>query len=347
MPSGPCTRVFGQCLLALLLAAPAVTLAQQTPPPPPPDSSQQGNDQQPVTTLKVEVNVVNLFFNVKDKRGALIAGLTKADFQVSEDGKPQTIKYFTAESNEPLTLGILIDTSYSQNRVLPMEKEVGADFLRQVLTSKDLAFVINFDVNVTLVQDFTNNVRDLREALNSTRINGGGYVGGIPGMGQGPFPTTGTPKGTLLYDAVYLASQEKLSSEVGRKAMILLTDGEDQGSQTRIKEAIEAAQKADAICYVLLVADRGFYYERGMGYSGEGDMRQMAEQTGGRVINVGNKYEKLKQAFDEISSELRSQYNIGYPPTNSQRDGSFRKVEIKSKDYKIQARRGYYAPLPQ
>ena len=318
-------------------------LAQQMPQTPQ-DNSQ---DKEPVTTLKVEVNLVNLFFNVKDKHGLLIPHLTKDDFQVFEDGKPQTIKFFTAESNEPLTLGILIDTSYSQNRVLPMEKEVGADFLERVLTKKDLAFVINFDVQVTQVQDFTNNQRELREALNSTRINAGGAGGGgIPGMGQGPFPTQGTPKGTLLYDAVYLASQEKLANEVGRKAMILLTDGEDQGSQTRIKEAIEAAQKADAICYVLLIADRGFYFGQGMGYSGESDMRQMAEQTGGRVINVGNKYEKLRQAFDEISNELRSQYNIGYTSTNAQRDGTFRKIEIKSKgDYKIQARRGYYAPL--
>ena len=343
MPSRPCARVFGRCLLALLLTVPAAVLAQQMPQTPQ-DNSQ---DKEPVTTLKVEVNLVNLFFNVKDKHGLLIPHLTKDDFQVFEDGKPQTIKFFTAESNEPLTLGILIDTSYSQNRVLPMEKEVGADFLERVLTKKDLAFVINFDVQVTQVQDFTNNQRELREALNSTRINAGGAGGGgIPGMGQGPFPTQGTPKGTLLYDAVYLASQEKLANEVGRKAMILLTDGEDQGSQTRIKEAIEAAQKADAICYVLLIADRGFYFGQGMGYSGESDMRQMAEQTGGRVINVGNKYEKLRQAFDEISNELRSQYNIGYTSTNAQRDGTFRKIEIKSKgDYKIQARRGYYAPL--
>ena len=344
MPSRPCARVFGRCLLVLLLAAPAAVLAQQMPQTPQENSQQ---DKEPVTTLKVEVNLVNLFFNVKDKHGLLIPHLTKDDFQVFEDGKPQTIKFFTAESNEPLTLGILIDTSYSQNRVLPMEKEVGADFLSRVLTPKDLAFVINFDVNVTLIQDFTNNQRELRAALDSTRINAGGAGGGgIPGMGQGPFPTQGTPKGTLLFDAVYLASQEKLASEVGRKAMILLTDGQDQGSQTRIKEAIEAAQKADAICYVLLIADREFYFGYSMGYQGEGDMRQMAEQTGGRVINVGNKYEKLKQAFDEISNELRSQYNIGYTSTNAQRDGTFRKVEIKSKgDYKIQARRGYYAPL--
>lgn len=338
------SRYLAFLCLVCLLAAPAWMRAQQASS----SQSQQGGDQEPVTTLKVEVNVVNLFFNVKDKRGALIPGLTKDDFQVFEDGKPQTIKYFSAESHEPLTLGILVDTSNSQTRVLPMEKEVGSAFLNEVLTPKDLAFVINFDVNVTLLQDFTSNTRELREAINSTRINAGGVVGGIPGAGQGPFPTSTVPKGTLLFDAVYLASHEKMATEVGRKAMILLTDGEDQGSQTRIQEAIEAAQKADTICYVLLVADRSFYYGHGMGYGGERAMRDMAEQTGGRVINVGSKPEKLKQAFDEIANELRSQYSIGYTPTNSKRDGTFRKVEIKTRqDYKVQARRGYYAPVPQ
>ena len=136
---------------------------------------------------------------------------------------------------------------------------------------------------------------------------------------------------------------DELAQQVGRKAMILLTDGQDQGSQLGIKDAIEAAQKADSIVYVLLCADRGFY--GGFGYSGEGEMKKLTQETGGRVIDVGNKPEKLKQAFDQIALELRSQYNIGYTPTNTARDGSFRKVEIrtKTKDYKIQARSGYYA----
>ena len=133
-----------------------------------------------------------------------------------------------------------------------------------------------------------------------------------------------------------------LAKEVGRKAMILLTDGQDEGSRLKIKDAIEAAQKADAIVYVLLCADRGFY--GGFGYGGEGDMRKLSEQTGGRVINVGNKFDKLKEAFDQIATELRSQYNIGYTPTNPKLDGTYRKLEIKSKqNYKIQARSGYYA----
>jgi VWFA-related protein len=314
----------------------ATCLAAQTSPKDAPDK-----DDQSVGTFKVSVDVVNIFFNVKDKHGLLIPDLKKDDFEVLEDGKPQTIKYFNAESNQPLTLGILIDTSVSQERVLPMEKEVGAAFLNNVLREKDLAFVISFDVNVDLLQDFTNAGRDLRAAMNRTRINGGGGGGGIPGLGGGPIPNS-NPRGTLLYDAVYLASNEKLRSEVGRKAMIILTDGEDQGSQMRLRDAVEAAQKADTMCYVLLIADRGFY---GMGgYSGDRDMRHLTEETGGRMIEVGNKFEKLKQAFDQIAQELRSQYNIGYTPTNSKRDGTFRKVELRTKQgYKVQARKGYYA----
>ena len=300
----------------------------------------QSQDQS-VETLKVQVNVVQLFFNVKDKKGALIPNQTKNDFELFEDGKPQTVKYFTAESDLPLTLGILIDSSGSQMRVLEMEKEVGSSFLNEILRPKDEAFVIGFDVNVDLLQDFTNDVRRLKAALNKAKINTGGGGGSLPGLGGGPIPT-GNPRGTLLYDAVYLASHDELAHEVGRKAMILLTDGEDQGSQLRIKDAIEAAQKSDSICYVLLIADRGFY--GGFGYSGDSEMKKLAGETGGRVIEVGNKFDKLKEAFDQIAHELRSQYNIGYTPTNSAQDGTFRKIELRSKQgYKIQTRSGYYA----
>jgi VWFA-related protein len=346
-------RVFAfQCLrrlLCLVFVAGITVLAgaQQLPKlagqddQPTPDQSQTRDEA--MSTLKVNVDVVQLFFNVKDKKGGLIPNLTKDDFQILEDGKPQTIKYFTAESNLPLTLGILIDASGSQERVLPMEKEVGGAFLNEILRPKDLAFVLSFDVNVDLLQDFTNSVSALKTALDRAKINtGGARVSMIPGMGGGPVPTAGNTRGTLLYDAIYLASHDELSHEVGRKAMIILTDGEDFGSQLAIKDAVEAAQKADSICYVLLIADRGFYGS--IGYSGDREMKKLAEETGGRVINVGNKFEKLKEAFDQIALELRSQYNVGYTPTNSARDGTFRKVEIHAKkDYKIQARTGYYA----
>jgi VWFA-related protein len=237
---------------------------------------------------------------------------------------------------------MLIDSSGSQQRVLEMEKEVGSSFLKNILRPKDLGFVISFDVNVDLLQDFTNSAQELSAALDKARINTGGGGSSLPGLGGGPVPTA-SPRGTLLYDAVYLASHDELSHEVGRKAMIILTDGEDMGSQLTVKDAVEAAQKSDSIVYVLLIADRGFY---GLGgYSGDSAMKKLAGETGGRVIEVGNKMEKLKSAFDQIAQELRSQYNIGYTPTNSKLDGSFRKVEIRTKDknYKVQSRNGYYA----
>ncbi len=326
-------RMWAALLLFALFASAAFPQADQD----------QKSDQLP--TFTSNVNVVNLFFNVKDKHGNLIPNLTKNDFQVLEDGKPQTIKYFSADSNQPLTLGILLDTSGSQTNVLPMEKEVGAAFLKDVLRQKDMAFLISFDVDVDELHDFTNDPSSLRVAMDKAQINVGGGSGGVPGIGQGPIPQQGDPRGTLLYDAVYLAAHDKLAQEVGRKAMILLTDGEDQGSQLKIRDAIEAAQKADSIIYVLLIADRGFYGFGG--YHGEGEMRRMTQETGGRVIEVGNKLEKLREAFDQIAAELRSQYNVGYTPTNGKRDGSFRKIEIKvanNKDMKVQARNGYYAP---
>ncbi|MFI5116101.1 MAG: VWA domain-containing protein [Terriglobales bacterium] len=347
-------RQFATFLCLILVAGLGIAAQSQSAPPQPPaehqesssrPASQAQQSQAPaeddnLQTFKAEVNVVNLFFNVKDKHGMLIPNLTKTDFEVLEDGKPQTIKYFSAESNQPLTLGIMIDTSASQTRVLDIEQTSCAEFLRSVLRPKDLAFVINFDVDVDLDQDFTNNVHDLTRALNKVQINAG-MGGGPPGLGGGPIPTT--PRGTLLYDAIYLGANDKLKNEVGRKAMIVFTDGEDQGSRLRIQDAIEAAQKADTICYVILIADRGFY--GGFGYSGDYDMKKLAEQTGGRVIEVGNKQEKLRQAFDQIQNELRSQYNIGYTPSNTKLDGSYRKIQLRAKggEYKVQARQGYYA----
>ncbi len=336
------------CFLTVTLGL-ALSAAAQNPPSPPPSGDKSQSQEEPLETLKVNVDVVQLFFNVKNKHGALIPSLTKTDFDVFEDSKPQTIKYFKAESDLPLTLGILIDSSGSQQRVLEMEKDVGGAFLENILRPKDEAFVISFDVDINLLQDFTNSVSRLRKALNSAKINAGGGVGCSQGpIGpQGPIPCSSSgPRGTALYDAVYLASHDELSHEVGRKAMILLTDGEDQGSRLKVKDAIEAAQKADAICYVLLIADRGFGYFGG--YTGDSDMKKLTHETGGRVIEVGNKIDKLRQAFEQIAQELRSQYNIGYTPTNATRDGSFRKIEIKPKqaDYKIQARSGYYA-LPR
>jgi VWFA-related protein len=339
--------VLAALVLAGLCAAPSLMAQQPTGQQPSSQDQKSDDSQQPTETLKVNVNVVQLFFNVKDKHGALIPNLTKDDFDIFEDGQKQTIKYFTPETNLPLTLGILIDSSGSQLHVLDMEKEVGGAFLKQVLTDKDLAFVLDFDVDASLIQDYTRDVQRLQKALNSVRINSGVTMPTLPGAGGGPVPTAASP-GTVLYDAVYLSAHDMLSKEVGRKAMILLTDGQDEGSKLKIKDAIEAAQKADSIVYVLLCADRGGYLSAGMGYYGEGDMKKLTEQTGGRVINVGNKFDKLREAFDQVAAELRSQYNIGYTPTNTKLDGGYRKLEIKNKQsYKIQARAGYYAGRKQ
>lgn len=331
--------------IVAILSAAQIAASQQSSTPPATDqkpAQQSDNSQEPTETLKVNVNVVQLFFNVKDKHGALIPNLKKEDFTIAEDGTPQTIKYFTAESNLPLTLGMMIDSSGSQRNVIDMEKQVGGAFLRQILTDKDEAFVISFDITVDLLQDFTRDPHRLQAALNKAKVNVDVTSGGIPGMGGGPVPQGGNSPGTLLYDAVYLSAHDMLAKEVGRKAMIILTDGQDEGSRLKIQDAVEAAQKADAIVYVLLCADRGFY--GGFGYSGEGEMKRLTEQTGGRVINVGNKFDKLRDAFDQIAAELRSQYNIGYTPTNTKLDGSYRKIEIKNKEnYKIQSRAGYYA----
>lgn len=341
---------FSKTLLLTLLCISLVAVplpAQETP------SQAEPESDQPLETLRSEVNVVSLFFNVKDKKKGMVAGLTKDDFEVFEDGKPQNIKYFSATTDQPLTLGVLIDTSGSMRRVLPIEQEVGGDFLAQILRPKDLAFIINFDIGVELVQDLTSSTRDLRSSLKRVRINapnsvasGGGV--GLPGTGGNPVPTANVSRGTVLFDAIYLACDEKLKTEVGRKAIIILSDGQDEGSRMKLRDAMEAAQKADAIVYVLLVTDYGFNFNRGIGYVGDDDMKKLAEQTGGRLIEVSDDEKKLRQAFDQIAAEMRSQYSLGYTPLNKTMDGSFRKVQIKpkNKDLKVQARTGYFAQKP-
>jgi VWFA-related protein len=294
-------------------------------------------DQGKVPVFRKNVTVINVLCTVKDKHGALIPNLTKDDFHLFEEGKPQTIKYFSTQNDVPITLGLLIDSSKSMERTLPEEKVVAASFLQKVLTNKDLAFVISFDISVDLLQDLTNDMHTLRTGLDKARINTN--TAGMAPMGNpGPVPTgIGQNKGTLLFDAVYLAADEVLSKQVGRKAMIVLTDGDDVGSKLRLKDSIEAAQRADAVAYVLLITDP-------MYPSNYGDMSKLVEQTGGRIITV-SRPDKLDKAFAEIAAELRSQYLLGFTSTNPVNDGKFRRIEVKSKDgYKIQARKGYYPP---
>jgi VWFA-related protein len=326
--------------VALALSLTPALHAQEAPSPggPPPHSKAEP---QPVDigdtqTLKVNVNLVNVYFSVRDKNG-FITNLHKDDCSIYEDRVPQKTKNFTQEKNLPLTIGILLDTSGSQQNVLPLEQTSGAEFLKDVLTPKDEAFLISFDINVNLLTDYTNSPREIKHAIDSAVINTGAGTGSVTG--------NGTPRGTLLFDAVYLAAHDKLRQEAGRKILVLLTDGGDQGSQENIKTAIEAAQKANAIIYVILIADRGFYGGYGMTFSGDSDMERLAKETGGRVINVGNNGKKLQEAFDQIQDELRTQYLASYTSTNPKvNDGSFRTLNITcAKDQKVQARKGYYA----
>ena len=322
------------------LALPSGLHAQDAPSPggAPPASSaapQQPVDIGDVQTLKVNVNLVNIYFSVRDKNG-YITNLHKDDCEISEDKVPQKTKNFTQEKNLPLTIGILLDTSGSQQNVLPMEQEAGAQFLREVLTPKDEAFLISFDINVDLLADYTNSPREIKRAMDKATINTGAGTGSVTG--------NSTPRGTLLYDAVYLAAHDKLRQEAGRKVLIVLTDGQDQGSQETLKSSIEVAQKANALIYVILIADRGFYGGFSMGYSGGADMDRMAKETGGRLINVGNNAKKLGEAFNQIQDELRTQYLASYTPTNLKLDGSFRTLNVTcGKDTKVQTRKGYYA----
>ncbi len=345
----------GLRISTLLLGLPALSVAgwaQLAPSPDAPPVSTapaQAPEEESVATFKLQVNLVDVFFTVKAKDGTLVPHLTKSDCTITEDKAPQTLKSFVAETQQPITLGILLDTSGSQQNVLPLEQEVGGQFLQRVLRQKDEAFLLSFDVNVDLMQDFTNSARLLSRAMNKAEINtaGGNGAAGIPGAGGGTVPTMGTPKGTVLYDAVYLASNEKLNQENGRKAMILLTDGEDEGSDHKIQEAIAAAQKANVLVYVILIADRGFY--GGFGYSGYSAMSKLTSETGGRLIDVGNNGKKLEAAFQQIEDELRTEYVASYTPTNTRLDGSFRKlgVECRGDGLKVQVRKGYYATPPQ
>ena len=289
-------------------------------------------------TLRVTTEVVNVYAIVSEKKKRLIPNLNREDFELTEDNVPQEIRYFSRETDTPLTLGILVDTSPSQGRVLAIEKAEAKTFLHQVLRPKDLAFVLHFDLEVELLQDFTSDLRLLTRAIDETVINAGGR-----GVLPGPLPTS-TVGGTHLYDAVYLAANELMKNEVGRKVLILLSDGEDQGSRVKLAEALEAAQKADVIIYSVAIIDRAFY-GGGLGFGGDAVLKKLSEETGGRVIEV-NRARDTGGAFQAIADELRTQYLLGYSPTNTQRDGSFRKirVRVRNRDYKVQARRGYYAP---
>jgi VWFA-related protein len=297
--------------------------------------------QDQLPTLKVDVDVVSILASVRDKKNALIPNLKQEDFTVLEDGKPQTIKYFAKETDLPLTIGLLVDVSRSQENLIDIERRAASQFFSQVLRKKDLAFLISFGEECELLQDFTGSQRLLTGGLGQLRVSGG-----AGGLHPGPVPTISQARGTVLFDAVFLAASDKLKGEIGRKVIVVITDGVDQGSRMSRSQAIEAAQKADAVIYSIDYEDPRYH---GMfGPSGDGDLRKMSDETGGRVYRVDRK-NTLDQVFKELQEEMRSQYSIGYTPSNDVKDGAYRKLEIRTsnKDLKVQARKGYYAVKPE
>jgi VWFA-related protein len=234
-------------LLALLLLG-LMLHAQQAQP------AQQGQqDQQETTTIKKDVNVVNVLATVRNKQGQLVNNLTKDDFKLEDDGRPQTIRYFARVTDLPLTLGLLVDTSLSQRRVLEQERTASYTFLEDLLREwKDKAFVVHFDTEVELLQDLTSSRPKLEAALQKLEVPSRDQSQG------GPTPAH-MGGGTLLYDAVFLASDELMSKQQGRKAIIILSDGVDQGSKVSLNRAIEAAQRSDTLVYTILFADPQAY----------------------------------------------------------------------------------------
>jgi len=323
--------LFTAVLIAVLLAPPGLPRA----------TAGETRQQEQQAPLKVQVNLVNLYATVRDKHHGIVPDLKKEDFRVFEDGIEQKVEFFSRETSLPLTLGILLDTSGSVERLLGAEQATAARFLERVMRKNDEAMLITFDLNADELQGFTDDVAVLERSINSARINTGGSVRVTPGT----VPTQGN-LGTVLYDAVYLACREKLAGEVGRKAIIILTDAEDNGSKVRLEEAIEAAQRSDTVIHILLQSDIRFGFGMGgFGGGGAGVARKMTTETGGRMIEVRNEKD-LQKAFDEISEELRSQYTIGYTPSNPAHDGKFRKIRVETArpDTKVLARQGYYAP---
>jgi VWFA-related protein len=281
------------------------------------------------SVIRIDVNLVNLFFNARDKNGAYRANLEKTDITVFEDGKPQEIKAFSREVDLPLTIGLLVDVSRSQQALIPDERRAASQFFRRLLRDKDLAFVISFGAEIELLQDYTSSGRLLEKALDELKLSAGF-------SGLGPIPVS-NPKGTLLFDAIYLATNEQLKGQVGRKVVVVISDGADQGSHYKIKEAIEAAHRADAIVYSILYVDPNFN-----GFPG--DLKRISEETGGRLFEVDRR-QSLEQIFNAIEEEMRSQYTLAYSSGNTAHDGGFRKIEIRPRDknIRIQARRGYFA----
>jgi VWFA-related protein len=319
-------RSMHKLLMQGVTATVAVTLAIPAMP-------QEPAGQAPV--IKSQVSLVNLFATVRDKNKKIMANLKQEDFKISEDNQDQKIAFFSKEVALPITLAMLLDTSGSEQDMLSAIQEAGSGFIGRVIRKGDEALIMSFDSNVDLLSDFTDERSQLERAIRKSRIN-------VPDQGSrvgnpGPIGSRQIT-GTALYDAIYLACSEKLATEAGRKAIVIVTDAQDEGSKVKLEEAIEAAQRTDTVIHILLVVDPRYGGNPGVAH-------KLAEETGGRMISVRSE-KKLVEAFDEISEELRSQYTLGYYPTNSARDGKFRKIKVDtaSHELKVLARKGYYAP---
>ena len=303
-----------------------------------------------------DVKVVNVLATVRTKGGEIVANLTKDDFVLSEDNHPQTIKYFSRETNLPLILGLLVDTSGSQRNVLEEEETASYKFLDKVLREdQDKTFLAHFDFDTELLQDLTSSKQKLREALDGLEVPGPGSLrgGGYGGRGGGGRRGGGQGGGTTLYDAVFLASDEIMRHQQGRKAVILLTDGVDHGSQESMGTAIEEAQRADTLIYSIMFEGEeggggglGGFGRIGpidMGADGYKVLQKMSRETGGGFFEVSRKM-SIDAIYKRIEEELRSQYSIGYTPDRPPAGYAFRTIGLKAKrrDLVVQARQGYY-----
>jgi VWFA-related protein len=313
-------RVATLLALTLLAASPLTMRAQHSDAPSAPSQS-----------IRVGVPLVNIYAAVVDKQNVNVPDLTQSDFKIFEDKVEQKIAFFSHEKTLPLSIGLLIDTSASEEDMIGAEQKAASQFLHRILQEGDKAFIVAFDVDAVMLANWTSDLPTLDRAIDRVAVGVAGSMKPKPG------PFFQYRGGTRLYDTIYSAAVKEMKDQSRRKALIILTDATDQGSYTDLKQAIESAQRADTLVQVLVVYDRREHAD----FSAA---KHLAEDTGGRAIDVANP-RKIQSAFDQISEELRTEYSLGYYPTNSNQDGSFRqlKLELTSKKYKVFTRKGYYA----